>query len=85
MRGRIQRPGSGVECSAMTNNEAKAALLEECPAVYAGITYQKVTALIYRKGSTRIQISAELLDRNGRAVVIAPAGKIERGTSNAKI
>lgn len=67
----------------MTNNEAKAALLEECPAVYAGITYQKVTALIYRKGSTRIQISAELLDRNGRAVVIAPAGKIERGTSNA--
>ncbi len=69
----------------MTNNEAKAALLEECPAVYAGITYQKVTALIYRKGSTRIQISAELLDRNGRAVVIAPAGKIERGTSNAKI
>lgn len=69
----------------MTNNEAKAALLEECPAVYAGITYQKVTALIYRKGSTRIQISAELLDRNGRAVVIAPAGKIERGTSNAEI
>ena len=69
----------------MTNNEAKAALLEECPAVYAGITYQKVTALIYRKGSTRIQISAELLDRNGRAVVIAPAGKIERGTSNADI
>lgn len=68
---------------AVTNNEAKAALLEECPAVYAGITYQKVTALIYRKGSTRIQISAELLDRNGRAVVIAPAGKIERGTSNA--
>lgn len=69
----------------MTNNEAKAALLEECPAVYAGITYQKVTALIYRKGSTRIQISAELLDRNGRAVVIAPAGKIERGTNNAEI
>ncbi|MEH2937623.1 hypothetical protein [Lawsonibacter sp. JLR.KK007] len=52
---------------------------------YAGITYQKVTALIYRKAGrgTRIQISAELLDRNGRAVVIAPAGKIERGTNNA--
>ena len=63
----------------------KAALLEECPVIYAGITYQKVTALIYRKDSTRIQISAELLDRTGRAVVIAPAGKIERGTSNAEI
>ena len=71
----------------MTGDELKAALLEECPVRHAGITYQKVTALIYRKAGkgTRIQISAELLDRNGRAVVIAPAGKIERGTSNAKI
>ena len=58
----------------MTGVELKAALLEECPVIYAGITYQKVTALIYRKDSTRIQISAELLDRTGRAVVIAPAG-----------
>ena len=71
----------------MTGVELKAALLEECPVIYAGITYQKVTALIYRKAGkgTRIQISAELLDRNGRAVVIAPAGKIERRTSNAEI
>ena len=69
----------------MTGAELKAALMEEYPVRYAGITYQKVTALIYRKGSTRIQISPQLLDRNGRAVVIAPAGKIERGTSNAKI
>ena len=38
---------------AVTNNEAKAALLEECPAVYAGITYQKITALIYRKAGDR--------------------------------
>ena len=70
---------------AVTNNEAKAALLEECPAVYAGITYQKITALIYRKAGQgkNIQVSAELLDRNGRAVVIAPVEKIERGTSNA--
>lgn len=69
----------------MTNSEAKAALLEECPAIYAGITYQKVTALIYRKAGQgkRVQVSAELLDRNGRAVVIAPVEKIERGTRNA--
>ena len=72
---------------AVTGDELKAALLEECPVRHAGITYQKVTALIYRKAGkgTRIQISAELLDRNGRAVVIAPAGKIERGTSNVEI
>lgn len=64
----------------MTGDELKAALLEECPVRYAGITYKKVTALIYRKDGkgTRIQISAELLDRNGCAVVIAPAGKIEK-------
>ena len=70
---------------AVTGDELKAALLEECPVRHAGITYQKVTALIYRKAGkgTRIQISAELLDRNGRAVVIAPVEKIERGTGNA--
>ena len=69
----------------MTGVELKAALLEECPVIYAGITYQKVTALIYRKAGQgkSVRVSAELLDRNGRAVVIAPAGKIERGTSNA--
>lgn len=71
----------------MTGAELKAALMEEYPVRYAGITYQKVTALIYRKAGkgTRIQVSGELLDRNGRAVVIAPAGKIERGASNAEI
>lgn len=71
----------------MTGAELKAALMGEYPVRYAGITYQKVTALIYRKAGkgTRIQVSGELLDRNGRAVVIAPAGKIERGTSNAEI
>lgn len=64
----------------MMGTELKAALLEECPVSYAGITYQKITALIYRKAGQgkNIQVSAELLDRNGRAVVIAPAGKIEK-------
>lgn len=68
----------------MTGAELKAALLEECPVSYAGITYQKVTALIYRKAGkgTRIQISGELLDRNGRAVVVVPAEKIERTVKN---
>ncbi len=69
----------------MTNSEAKAALLEECPVIHAGITYQRITALIYRKAGQGkgIQVTAELLDRNGRAVVIVPVDKIERGTSNA--
>lgn len=69
----------------MTGAELKAALMEEYPVRYAGITYQKITALIYRKAGQgkNIQVSAELLDRNGRAVVIAPVEKIERGTGNA--
>ena len=33
----------------MTGAELKAALMEEYPVRYAGITYQKITALIYRK------------------------------------
>lgn len=70
----------------MTGAELKAALMEEYPVRYAGITYQKVTALIYRKAGrgTRIRISAELLDQNGRAVVIAPVEKIERRADHAE-
>lgn len=71
----------------MTNSEVKAALLEECPVIHTGITYQKITALIYRKAGQgkSVRVSAELLDPNGRAVAIAPVDKIERGNSNAKI
>lgn len=71
----------------MTNSEAKAALLEECPVIYAGITYRQITALIYRKAGQgkSVRVSAELLDHNGRVVVIVPVDKIERGNSNAKI
>ena len=71
----------------MTGVELKAALLEECPVIHTGITYQKITALIYRKAGQgkSVRVSAELLDPNGRAVAIAPVDKIERGNSNAKI
>lgn len=71
----------------MTGNEAKTALLEECQVIHAGITYQKITALIYRKAGqgNRVRVSAELLDRNGRDVVIAPIEKIERGKQGAEI
>lgn len=69
----------------MTNSEAKAALLEECPVIHTGIAYQKITALIYRKAGQgkSVRVSAELLDPNGRAVVIAPVEKIERGPNGA--
>ena len=74
----------GKQMRSMTGIELKEALMEECPVHYNGIEYQKVTALIYRKDmkGTGIRISGELLDQNGRAVVIAPAKRIERESNS---
>ena len=53
----------------MTGAELKAALFDECPVIYNGITYQKIIALIYRKDGKcrRVRVSGELLDRSGNA------------------
>jgi len=64
----------------MTGEEVKAAFMEECPVVHGGITYQKISAIIYRKAAGGgIYIQAELLDRSGHSVTIAAAGRVERG------
>lgn len=62
----------------MTVNELKCAFLDECPVTFGGITYQKITAVIYRKtpDGKRLHVQGELLDRNGRAVAIAAADRI---------
>jgi len=62
----------------MTANELKRAFLDECPVVFGGITYQKITAVIYRKtqDGKGLHVQGELLDRNGRAVAIAAANRI---------
>lgn len=62
----------------MTVNELKRAFLDECPVVFGGITYQKITAVIYRKtlDGKRLHVQGELLDQNGRAVAIAAADRI---------
>ena len=46
---------------------------------YNGISYQRVTAVIYRKtpDKTGLLVQGELLDKNGRAVMIAAAERIE--------
>jgi len=71
----------------VTGDELKAALMDERPVIHDGITYQKVNAVIYRKDgkNKRVRVSAELLDRNRRDVVIVPAGKIRRETENAEL
>lgn len=64
----------------MTANELIEAIYEECPVIYNGIEYKKVTALTYKKIGDRIRLVAELLDKCENSVTIAPAEKIERKT-----
>lgn len=63
----------------MTHEEVKAAFMEECPVVYSGITYQRISALIYRKNHTGrgLRVQPELKDRNNHSVVIASPERIE--------
>jgi len=62
----------------VTVNELKRAFLDERPVAFGGITYQKITAVIYRKtpDGKGLHVQGELLDRNGRAVAIAAADRI---------
>lgn len=69
----------------MTREELKTVFMEESPVSYSGITYQRISALIYRKnpGGRGLYVQAELLDRTGRSVTIAAGDRIERGTNHA--
>ena len=66
---------------AVTNSEAKAAFKEQCPIRCGGITYQSISALIYRmnKDGSGVVLQVELLDRGGHSVTIAAPDRIERG------
>lgn len=57
----------------MTNDELKAAWREQTPVVFRDATYT-VSALIYRLPH---ELTAELYDKCGHAVVIATPDKIE--------
>lgn len=61
----------------MTNEEVKELFFKREPVVFNGCIYQRITAIIYRIDSyNNLIVSAELLDRNGRSVVIARAKDI---------
>ena len=57
----------------MTTADLKRAFMDERPVRYNGITYQRVTAVIYRKtpDKTGLLVQGELLDKNGRAVMLS--------------
>lgn len=67
----------------MTVKELKQAFIDECPVIFDGITYQRITAVIYRKSpdGKGLRVQGELLDRNGRAVAIAAVNRIEKEES----
>lgn len=54
----------------MTNDELKEALFSGCQVEHRGIVYKCVSAIIYRNKGGNLDISAELLDKNGNSVSI---------------
>ena len=65
----------------MTIDEAKAKYYAEEPAIYNGITYERISALIYRKPKGKPPyVELELFDKCGHSVTIAePNGVIAKG------
>ncbi len=72
----------------MTNDELKAALLARSPVILThtdghAAEYSRVTAIIYRERNGRVDVSAEVLDKNGRGVVVCDPKKLAgKGEAN---
>lgn len=62
----------------MTGAEAKEALLSGEPVELGGITYPRLTAIIYEKYRDGIAVSARLADSTGRSESVAPIRYINR-------
>lgn len=54
----------------MTNEQLKEALFSGCQVEHRGIIYKCVSGIIYRNKGGKLDISAELLDKNGNSVSI---------------
>ena len=61
----------------MNSEELKSSLKSKGHVKYSGIEYE-LNAIIYRVKNGTIAVSVELLDKNERCVVIAPAEKVEQ-------
>jgi hypothetical protein len=62
----------------MTNAELKDSMMAEEPVIHRGVEYKRVSAIIYRKSGSGVQIQAELLDKNENSVSIADPKRVER-------
>lgn len=61
----------------MTGKELKDFLVSGRPVRYNGIEYSEVSAIKYQYRGDEIVVSAELLDKNKRCIVVAPCEKVE--------
>jgi hypothetical protein len=61
----------------MNGEELKSSLKSKGHVKYSGIEYE-LSAIIYRIKDGKIAVSVELLDKNKRCVVIAPAEKVDQ-------
>lgn len=62
----------------MTGADAKEVLLSGEPVELNGVTYQRMTAIIYERYRDGIAVSARLADSTGRSESIAPIRYINR-------
>lgn len=65
----------------MTNDELKEIMMNGQAVVHRGITYNHVSAIIYRKSETGFFMQAELMDKNKNSVMLVRPNEVER-TSN---
>lgn len=61
----------------MTNEELKEALMSGCEVKYQNITFKCVYGIIYRNKDGKIDVSAELMDKNNNSVCIVDPKYVE--------
>ena len=68
----------------MTNEEAKQCLYSHDEVIFNGITYDCITAIIYRIGDKgQIIVSAEMLDKSKNSVTVAQLKDVKKkGSGN---
>ncbi|MCY9579585.1 hypothetical protein [Paenibacillus alvei] len=62
----------------MNNDELKAAMTSGEPVEHRGITYNHISAIMYRKSETGVFMQVELLDKTRNSVVIASPVEVRR-------
>lgn len=61
----------------MTNEQLKEALFSGCQVEHNGIVYKCVSGIIYRNKGGKLDISAELLDKNSNSVSIVNPERVK--------